>query len=173
MTPQKYPHVTPMSTGTATGSAVPTSSQQYLPYASAPVQETTRPRRYSPLSLALLVILLVLLMISGSGLTYYATVTHPAELRSQATTVAHTVLTTQAQGTARVFAKARATTAALTPDQLYTRATSGTPVINDPLNSAATGIMFKSKTDPRCAYLNGAYHIRPPLANGSTICLSY
>jgi hypothetical protein len=72
------------------GSAVPTSSQQNLSSAPASVQVTTRPRRYSPLSLALLVI-------SGSGLTYYATVIHPAELHSQATAVAHTVLTAQAQ----------------------------------------------------------------------------
>jgi hypothetical protein len=173
VTPRQYPHVTPISTATATGSTLPTSSQQHQPYTPAPIQKTTRPRRYSPLSIALLVILLILLVISGSGLIYYAAVTNPAELRSQATAVARTVLTAQAQATAHVFAQATATTAALTPDQLYTRATSGTPVINDPLNSAATGIMFKSKTDPRCAYINGAYHIRPSLANGSTFCPSY
>jgi len=67
-------------------------------------------------------ILLVLLIIGGSGLTYYARVFFPAQLHAQATATAQIV-------------QADATFTALTPQQIYTYATNGSPVINDPLNN--------------------------------------
>lgn len=153
--------------------AIQTPPQQTFQTAIQTPAPTTYPpvRRFSPLSVSLLVILLALLVIGGSGLFYFTTVAHPGELHSQATAVAQTVLTTQAESTAQVLAQASATTAALTPDQLYTRATSGTPLIDDPLNDPATSNWFHiTEAGSSCDYVDGVYHIRPSLSDHSVIC---
>lgn len=150
------------------------SGAAQTPPGATPAQSVGPERRYSPITLALFVTLLLLLVLGSCGITYYTSVTRPAELHSQATAVAQTILTTQAQGTAQAATQATATTAALTPAQLYTRATSGTPVINDPLNSTETGIWYHTTGgNHSCQYLNGAYHIEPPVAGGSMSCSSY
>jgi len=174
---QNYPNpsVSPVSqAGPYATGAIQTPPQQTFPTAiQTPTPTTAYPpvRRFSPLSASLLVILLVLLVIGGSGLFYFTTVAHPGELHSQATAVAQTVLTTQAESTAQVLAQASATTAALTPDQLYTRATSGTPLIDDPLNDPATSNWFHiTEARSSCDYVAGAYHIRLSLSHQFATC---
>jgi len=174
---QNYPNppVSPVSqAGPYATGAIQTPPQQTFPPAiQTPTPTTAYPpvRRFSPLSASLLVILLVLLVIGGSGLFYFTTVAHPGELHSQATAVAQTVLTTQAESTAQVLAQASATTAALTPDQLYTRATSGTPLIDDPLNDPATSNWFHiTEARVSCDYVDGVYHIRLSLSFQSVTC---
>src|SRR5258708_3996680 len=157
----------------ATGAVHTPPQQTFPPALQTPTPTTAYPpvRRFSPLSASLLVILLVLLVIGGSGLFYFTTVAHPGELHSQATAVAQTVLTTQAESTAQVLAQASATTAALTPDQLYTRATSGTPLIDDPLNDPATSNWFNiTEARVSCDYVDGVYHIRLSLSFQSVTC---
>jgi hypothetical protein len=177
---QNYPNppVSPVSlAGPYAIGTIQTPPQQTFPAAiQTPAPTTAYPpvRRFSPLSASLLVILLVLLVIGGSGLFYFTTVAHPGELHSQATAVAQTVLTTQADSAAQVLAQASATTAALTPDQLYTRATSGTPLINDPLNDPSTTIwIHRASADYGCSFIDGVYHIKASIQAGGAFCLAY
>jgi hypothetical protein len=117
--------------------------------------------RISTASLTLLVILLALLIIGVSGIGYYAAVVRPAGFHAQATAVTENLLNTQAQATAQAYAQATATTAALTPQDIYTRATSGTPVINDPLDVQQGSSWLQMVTSHfSCAFSGGAYHIR-------------
>ncbi|HYL44978.1 MAG TPA: hypothetical protein VEU97_16465, partial [Ktedonobacteraceae bacterium] len=176
---QHYPN-TPVSPVSHAGPYVigtlQTPPQQTFPTAIQSPAPTTYPpvRRFSPLSASLLVILLVLLVIGSSGLFYFTTVAHPGELHSQATAVAQTVLTTQAESTAQVLAQASATTAALTPDQLYTRATSGTPLIDDPLNDPTTTIwIHRTSADYGCSFIDSVYHIKASMQAGGAFCSAY
>ncbi len=164
------------SIGSYASSTIQTPPPQTLAAAAQTPVPTAYPpmHRFSPLSVTLLVILLVLLVIGGSGLFYYTTVTHPGELHSQATAVAQTVLTTQAESTAQVLAQASATTAALTPDQFYARATSGTPVIDDPLNNPTTTIwIHRAFDDYGCSFIDGVFHVKASMQAGGAFCLAY
>ena len=132
-----------------------------------------QPRSFSAVTVMLLILLILLLVIGGSGLIYYATVVHPAELHIQATAVAKTVLTNQVRGTAVANAQASATVTALTPQQLYTRATGGTPVIDDPLTSPNGSIWYHyNAANNSCAFLGGAYHIKIFLQGGNNTCFA-
>src|SRR5258708_1994510 len=93
-------------------------------------------RQHHPVStarLTLLVILLALLIIGISGIGYYAAVVRPAGFHAQATAVTQNLLTTQAQATTHAYAHATATTAALTPQEIYTNPPTHTPSLNQPL----------------------------------------
>jgi hypothetical protein len=130
-------------------------------------------RRYSIATIILLSIVVLLVIIGGSGLVYYAAVLHPNELHAQATAVAGTVFTTQAQGTAEARVRATATFAAMTPGQIYTWATSGTPVINDSLSDKNASIWFQiTESDRSCDFIGGAYHIKTSLSS-SMSCGAY
>jgi hypothetical protein len=152
-------------------------SQQPSPATEPPEQEpvvpatSKQPRRFSAVTVLLLIILILLLVSGGSGLIYYATVVHAGELHIQATAVTHAVLTQQARGTAEVNTRASATVVALTPQQLYTRATSGSPVIDDSLTSPNGSIWYHYNTsDNSCAFTGGAYHIKVYLQGGNNTC---
>jgi len=126
-----------------------------------PVVPQQQPQRVSTARLTTLVILLALLNIGVSGIGYYAVAVRPAEFQAQATAVTQNLLATQTQGTAQAYAQATATTAALTPQEIYTRATSGTPVINDSLDvqEGSTWLQLSSSLYT-FAFSGGAYHIR-------------
>jgi len=111
--------------------------------------------------LTIVVILLALLIIGASGIGYYAVAVRSTEFRAQATAVTRNLLATQTQGTAQAYAQATATTAALTPQEIYTRATSGTPVINDSLDvQGGSSWLQQSSSFFTCTFSGGAYHIR-------------
>lgn len=130
--------------------------------------------RVSTARLTLLVILLALLIIGISGIGYYAAVVRPAGFHAQATAVTQNLLNTQAQATAQAYVQATATTAALTPQDTYTRATSGTPVINDPLDIQQGSSWLQIVTSHfSCAFSGGAYHIRFQEQMGTAECVAY
>jgi len=130
--------------------------------------------RVSTARLTLLVILLALLIIGISGIGYYAAVVRPAGFHAQATAVTQNLLNTQAQATAQAYAQATATTAALTPQDIYTRATSGTPVINDPLDVQQGSSWLQIVTSHfSCAFSGGAYHIRFQEQMAFANCVAY
>lgn len=133
-----------------------------------------RSNRSSVAMIATLIILLVLLIIGGSRLGYYIAVTRPAEFQARATAVTQKLLTTQAQGTAQAYALATATTAALTPYDIYNRATSGIPVINDPLSSKqGSSWLQQGASGNSCSFSGGAYHIRITTNPSSGYCTAY
>ncbi len=144
---------------------------QEQPPAVIPKQQ---PQRVSTARLTLLSILLALLIIGVSGIGYYAVAVRPAEFRAQATAVTRNLLATQTQGTAQAYAQATATTAALTPQEIYTRATSGTPVINDSLDvqEGSTWLQLSSSLYS-CAFSGGAYHIRFQKQAGAADSIAY
>jgi hypothetical protein len=133
-----------------------------------------RSNRSSGAIIAILIILLALLIIGGTGLGYYIAVPRPAEFQAQATAVTQKLLATQAQGTAQAYALATATTAALTPYDIYNRATSGTSVINDPLDSKQGSSWLQYEVSGNgCSFSGGAYHIRVTTNPSSGFCIAY
>jgi hypothetical protein len=112
--------------------------------------------------IALLIILILLLIGSGSGLFYYLTTFHPAELRAQATAVTQNVLT-----------QARAQFDALPPQQLYTEVTSNTPTITDPLNNPDTSLWISNTQNGiSCNLTGGAYHATVSTKSIIALCLA-
>jgi hypothetical protein len=109
-------------------------------------------RRLSVVMIALLT-LLALLIIGGSGLSYYVRLFIPTQLHGEATATAQ-------------IAQADATFTAMTPQQIYTYATHGIPVINDPLNKQNNNTWEKNES---CAFSGGAYHVSSTI---SIDCLS-
>jgi hypothetical protein len=148
---------TPLSTGMIN---CPTCNRP-VPYDSHPDEIPQRLQIFSAVNIMLLTLIVLFLIAGGGGLAYYAQDIHPNEMNAQATTVAQTVLQAQERSTAQADLQLSATAAALTPQQIYTQATSGTPVINDPLTSfkGNTWYQFGTPTDG-CYYSNGAYHIK-------------
>lgn len=133
-----------------------------------------RSNRSSVALLAILIILLAMLIFGGSELGYYIAIKRPAEFQAQATTVTQKLLATQAQGTAQALALATATTAALTPNDIYNRATSGIPVINDPLDSkqGSSWLQLEGSVNS-CSFSGGAYHIKITTNPSSGYCIAY
>jgi len=166
---------TPAATGyglQATGEAQPTlyASPQQPPNVAlqpqpVPTPPTVQRRRgISAGAITLLVILALLVIGGGSGLTYYATVAHPAELDAKATTVVQNLLTAQAQATASV--------ATLTPQQLYTQVIGGRPTINDPLNSPNDSIWIDLGLQTgNCGFAGSAYHAKT-VPNSISFCVA-
>jgi hypothetical protein len=112
---------------------------------SLPSQQEARHRGLS-LAMALLLIIIAIVIISGSGLIYYVAAAHPADLQAQATTVAQSFLTEQAQH--------------MSPQGIYAQATSGKPTINDTLSNPANSTWHNSSTaQGSCAFSQGAFHI--------------
>ena len=107
-----------------------------------------RPQVFTAMNITLLAVIVLFLMAGGSGLAYYAQVIHPNDLHAQATVVAQTVLEAQGQSTALANLRLSATAAALTPQQIYTQATSGTPVIDDALINSGGNTWYQYGT--RC-----------------------
>lgn len=143
---------------------------QEQPPAVVPQQQ----HRVSTARLTTLVILIALLIIGVSGIGYYAVAVRPAEFQAQATAVTQNLLATQTQGTAQAYAQATAATAALTPREIYTRATSGTPVINDSLDvQEGSSWLQLGSSLYTFAFSGGAYHIRFQKQGGSAESIAY
>lgn len=126
---------------------------------------TQRPQKRGGLAasvIALLIILILLIIGSGSGLIYYLTTFHPAELRTQATVV-----------TQNVLSQARAQFDALPPQQLYTQVTSNNPTITDPLNNPDTSLWItNTQNGISCNLTAGAYHASVSTKSIVALCLA-
>jgi hypothetical protein len=125
--------------------AAPVSTAQTLP----------EPQRGLSLEKILLLIIIALVVIGGSGLIYYTAAAHPANLHAQATRVAQDFMTVQAQS--------------MSPEGIYTQATSGKPVIDDSLSNPARSTW--QNTSSICTFTQGALHIIGQ-ANFSYFCHS-
>ena len=115
----------------------------------------------------LLGIVALLLLLLSSGGIYYAGVYHPNQERVEATSTAvgRITGTAQAQKNAIASAGAQATSAAIatatTAQTLYNQATSGTPVITDPLSTPDNyGWQHFSDQNGACNFVGGAYQVR-------------
>src|SRR5260370_24312277 len=106
-------------------------------------------RRNLPVVIAVLLIMLALL--AGSGLTYYyvTTIARPAQLQTQATT-ATTQTLTSVQGTSTITAT--------NPQDLYTQATSGTPALDTSTNSQSASDWQAPSGNVRCTFSGTALH---------------
>lgn len=158
-------------------------AQQPFPASYAqPFPAAMPPRRPSSLSRGALITyagLALLALFSGLTLILYAGVIHPAQLHQQATATAigqmhleasQTALANaQASATAIAIANATATAQALATAQavatatalqnIYTQATSGTPVINDTLAGDNYNWDLGNTTDGGgCFFTGGAFH---------------
>ena len=155
---------------TSTASAIPASEKErqlLAPGRSTPdtnVQPLKQPKQsqsqgISKITGVLLTILILLAVISGSGVISYAAVFHPAELNAQATAVTRGLLTSQSLATATAIADS--------PQNTYDRIIHTTPIITDELqdqnHSLWTG---NSNGSSNCSFTHGAYHIHvAPLHN--------
>ena len=146
------PYVTPQ---TGPQSAYPP------PLAPAGPQGQKPPRRFSPLIIVLIAIIAVL-VIAGSGLIYYATVYQPNQqhVQATATAIAQATATAHAQASSTAQAQAQinatATAAAANP-----YAHGGTLVFSDPLSDNSKGVSWAQ--DPvNCSFTGGAYHVKAP-----------
>lgn len=153
---------------------------QYQPQYKQP-QQSPQPRRGIAGWLVLLLIILLAVLIGGSGLTYYVAVYQPGQVHTQATataqratntaqTQAYATATAQVQAqvnaTATTQAQVQATSTAL--QTIYMQATSGTPVLNDSLasNSASRWTEY-TNGGGSCAFRGGKLH-----ASGSSGCFA-
>ena len=142
----------------------------------------------------LLIILALLVLASGIGLIYYSAVFHPDQLYAQATATAQTVRVAQAQtsgtanaqttGTSQAYANATATAQAVATAQamatttalqnIYNQATSGAPILNDPLNgnNIYHWDVGNASLGGRCGFKAGAYHVIEPNKSYYLSCLA-
>jgi hypothetical protein len=110
---------------------------------------------------------LILLLLGGCGLIYYARVVQPARDRATATVGAATA-------TASGQAGATATTQATTPQVIYARATSGQPLLNDPLSSGVTSYWRETRDQGgSCTFSGGRYLVRTTLAGRAYYCYAW
>ena len=159
----------------------PQGGQQYSPPPSAP-----KKRGMSPIVISLLVVL-VLILIIGSGLLYFVGVYQPQKIHADATATANTQLSSTAQANAQATSNAQATTTAQSKataaaqasatanasatvtayQNLLSQATSGTPVLNDPLNAQSSSnwdvlSASNSTQSGSCAFTGGVYQSSMP-----------
>src|SRR6266702_4785007 len=136
--------------------------QQYSPPQQAYPPPYPGPQRRRGLStgMVILFIVLVLLIIGGSGLILYTAVIQPNQLHTQATATAQANVTGTAQATATAL------------QTLFSQATSGTPVLNDPLSQQdANSWEVDDKTGGGgCAFTDGKYHASMPQAGFFASC---
>jgi hypothetical protein len=138
-----------------------------------PVPVQPQKRRLSGGIIALLVVL-VLALIGGSILAYYAAVLHPQQLSVEATSTAHTTQVNNLHATQTATtnaANATATINALSPQDLYTRIIAGTPTLNDPLTTQGSTTWSQlGSGDGRCTFTGGALHATSN--KGSAACVA-
>jgi hypothetical protein len=135
----------------------PTPSR-FPPSADTRIPQGSRLRFRSWKATALLLVLALLIL--GSGVELYATM-RISPARTQATATANAFLTRTAE--AYTTATAQVVAPATTQEQMYARATSGTPVIDDPLIDNSRGYNWTVGSDDigTCTFSGGAYHVLP------------
>lgn len=172
----------------------------YTPY-NQPSQYPSPPpqrRRKSRGLILLSVILAVLIILGAGGLILFTTVIQPNQLHAQATAtaVANVTGTAQANFTATAQGQANATATALAQanatvtaqaqstaqaqatanalQAIYTQATSGAPILNDPMTQQdANSWEEDTKTGGGgCAFTGGNYHATMPQAGFFSSCFA-
>lgn len=156
------------TTSVPAGSETPTSAAS--PAApSLPVAPTQPPSTHSKRSpiIASMLVVLVFVVIAGSGITWYATGPHTAELNAQATAVVENIQHMQTQTTLQ----ATATVNAMPPDLYYSTTTRGQPNILDPLNdpAASTWPAF-SIAGTSCIFSENAFHAKTGTGDPAALC---
>lgn len=145
------------------------------------LQHSPQPGRGIAGWLVLLLIIILALLIGGSGLIYYVAVYHPGQVRIQATATAQRATNTaqaqvnatataqvQAQVNATATTQAQAQATATAFQTVYMQATSGTPVLNDSLASnSASRWDENTYSAGSCAFSGGKLH-----ANGTAGCFA-
>ncbi len=126
----------------------------------------------SKTALISLLALLVLIMFSGFGLIFYASVTRPAQFRARATATTKAIQTVNAQSTAIVHAQATAVANATATAQahvqatatalqnIYNQATSGTPVLASSLafQTGSNWDVYDAVGGGGCGFTGAALH---------------
>ncbi len=117
-------------------------------------------RRNLPVVIAVLLIMLALL--AGSGLTYYyvTTIARPVQLQTQATTATTQTLTS---------VQSTSTITATNPQDLYTQATSGTPALDTSSNSQSASDWQAPSGNVSCTFRGTALHAIA--SHGVSLCL--
>jgi len=138
------------------------SSREQLQLPAAPQRHS----RWRTIGRIVLICLLALfLLVESASFALYALVIRPIDFENQATSVANRYLATQGQQLANVWRS-------LSPLQVYARATSGTPVIDDPLSGPEGNVWYNyGSGKDGCSYEQGAYHIHT--SSGGFTCIGY
>ncbi|MEO8956642.1 MAG: family 16 glycoside hydrolase [Ktedonobacteraceae bacterium] len=144
------------------------------------IPPTTRPGRgLSRGFMIVLVLLALLIILSGFGLIYYSTVYQPNQIHAQGTATAQTNQTRITQATATAHAQATGTAIAVVNatatanavatahvvgtatalQSIYTHATSGNPVLNEPLNgnTGSNWDVDQAQGGGGCGFNGGSY----------------
>ena len=152
---------------------------QMLPPQNYPPQEVQPPKPRRSGAITALILVIVLVLIAGSGLIYYLGYYQPNQVHTVATQTAYARTTATAHiaatGTAQIVqatANASATSAAQAQataqvyQNIYTQATSGTPLWNDPLSSPTLNplwnITIGNTANGACSFTGGSYHSTIP-----------
>jgi hypothetical protein len=152
----------------------PQNQYQYVP--PPPLvqpQPQKQPRRGLSTGMTILLVILAVLLIGGSGFAYYVGVYQPNKVHSDATATADThatatgqvnaTFTAQAQATGQVqanqtaTARAQASATVAAFQSIYTQATSGNPILNDPLTRQDANSWDQGNN---CFFTNNAYHVK-------------
>ncbi len=141
----------------------------------SPFPNPGQPQRKPELSkvaLISLLALLVLIMFSGFGLIFYASVTRPAQFRARATATMQVIQTVNARATATVNAQATAIANATMTAQahaqatatalqnMYSQATSGTPILASSLafQTGSNWDVYDAVGGGGCGFAGSALH---------------
>jgi hypothetical protein len=111
--------------------------------------------------MAALLTTLTCFLLNAGGLAYYVTSYHPNAFYAQATTIARTFITAQAQATyqGNLQASMHATATANFNQSLYMQTINSKPILNDSLNLASDPYWEQSSLPgARCIFTRGAYH---------------
>ncbi len=110
--------------------------------------------------IALICFLCLFLLVESASFALYAFFIRSIDFQNQAALVTNTYLANQGQQLANSWRT-------LSPAQVYAKATSGTPVIDDALTEPAGNVWYNYLSGKDgCSYENGAYHIHISQAGG-------
>ena len=160
-------HYTPALQQPQQSTSIVTSPQLH------PVQRSDYQTARLSIGMVALLVTLVFLLLGASGMIYFVTVLHPAEMNLQATSVARNFLASQAQATARANLQAtiQVATTATALQNVYTQATSGQPMFTDALHTPGASYWGSDSTsNGECAFTGGAYHVKASVQNAITTC---
>ena len=170
----------------------PTHIPNTPPISSYPVQGPGQSRAaLSQKTLISLFVLAGLIMLSGFSLIFYAAIARPAQLRTQATATVQAIQTINANGTAtarnqatataQAYAKAtatsqaqaQATTTAL--QNIYNRATNGTPALASSLafQTGSNWDIYDATGGGGCGFTGGALHASIAQKNFYVPCFAH
>jgi hypothetical protein len=183
------PYHTPLPINTLHEPVPPQGNTSQTIFAGTGRMEQTQRRRFST-GMALVLAILALFIIAASGLTYYFTGPYANQLHDQATATAQAQNTAHANATQLIqiqeTAHANATSAARAqatinaqatvnagPQALYIQATSGNPVLNDPLRAQDQyNWDVRLSGGEGCTFTGGSYHTLEPSSNTFYACFA-